>query len=96
MENDGEFECIAVLHGHSQDVKSVLWHPQQELLFSASYDDTIKVWQDEDDDWYCQNTLSGHKSTIWDISFDSQGQLLASASDDHSIRIWDFKDKKGI
>ncbi len=27
---DGEddFECVAVLHGHSQDVKMVAWHPR--------------------------------------------------------------------
>lgn len=63
MESDGEFECIAVLHGHSQDVKNVKWHPTKEILFSCSYDDTIKIWQDDEDDWYCSHTLTGHTST---------------------------------
>jgi WD40 repeat protein len=40
-----------VLHGHSQDVKCVKWHPSRDLLFSSSYDDTIKVWAEDDDDW---------------------------------------------
>lgn len=33
VESDNEFECVSVLHGHSQDVKSVLWHPSQEVEF---------------------------------------------------------------
>lgn len=43
MEDDGEFECMAVCTSHSQDVKAVAWHPAQELLVSFSYDDTAKV-----------------------------------------------------
>ncbi len=30
--NDGEdFECAAVLHNHTQDVKCIRWHPNQEV-----------------------------------------------------------------
>ena len=38
-----EFECVSVLQGHSQDVKMVLWHPTLDVLFSCSYDNTVKV-----------------------------------------------------
>jgi WD40 repeat protein len=41
--DEGEFECISVCHGHSQDVKSVVWHPSDELLVSTSYDDTVRT-----------------------------------------------------
>ena len=40
---DDEFECVSVCHGHSQDVKSVVWHPTDELLVSTAYDDTIRA-----------------------------------------------------
>ena len=33
MEDD-EFECVAVLHGHTQDVKMVAWHPQHSVSHS--------------------------------------------------------------
>ena len=36
-------DCIEVLSGHTQDVKSVLWHPDEETMVSTSYDDTAKV-----------------------------------------------------
>ena len=42
-DGDRDFECAAVLTGHSQDVKSVAFHPHKELLVSCSYDDSIKV-----------------------------------------------------
>jgi len=42
-EEDDEFDTIAVLTGHSEDVKMVLWHPTMDVLFSCSYDNTIKV-----------------------------------------------------
>lgn len=39
-----DFECVGILQAHSQDVKSVAWHPWVDnVLFSASYDDTIRV-----------------------------------------------------
>jgi WD40 repeat protein len=65
---------LAVLHGHSQDVKSVLWHPTQRVLFSCGYDDLVKIWAEEDLEWYCVNTLSLHKSTVWSMDFDATGK----------------------
>lgn len=38
-----DFECMSVLHGHQQDVKAVVFHPTEDLVLSASYDDTVKV-----------------------------------------------------
>ena len=37
----------------------VAWHPDGELLVSASYDDSIKLWRDMGDEWECSQTLSG-------------------------------------
>lgn len=36
---ENDFDCAAVLTGHTQDVK----HPTIDVLFSCSYDNTIKV-----------------------------------------------------
>lgn len=47
LDEEGEFEVEGVLSGHSQDVKSVRWHPSRNLLLSASYDDSIKLWNCE-------------------------------------------------
>jgi WD40 repeat protein len=55
---------------------------------SASYDDTIKVWTEEDDDWVCQQTLKAHRSTVWGLAFNRSGDRLVSCSDDRSLMLW--------
>lgn len=37
----------------------VTWHPSGELLASASYDDSIKLWATDGDEWSCVQTLGG-------------------------------------
>lgn len=90
MEADKEFECVSVGASHSQDVKTVQWHPNRELFASASYDDTVKIWMNNEDDWYCSETLSGHDSTVWDVCFDTTGNYIASCSDDKSVLVWQY------
>jgi len=48
-------------------VKFVKWHPVEDYLFSASYDNTIKCWKYDNsvDDWLCSFTMDGHLSTVW-------------------------------
>ena len=57
--DDDEYMCASVLHAHTQDVKKIAWHPDKDLLASASYDNNIKMFKEEDDDWVCTATLSG-------------------------------------
>lgn len=53
----------------------VTWHPHLDILASASYDNTIKMYKEDpaDSDWMCICTLTGHTSTVWSISFDGTG-----------------------
>ena len=73
-----EFECVSMLQGHTQDVKFIKWHPTESgVLFSASYDDSIKVWVSDDeggggDEFYCTATLTGHASTVWGLAINPE------------------------
>ena len=31
MQPDADFECIAVMMEHTQDVKCIAWHPHEEV-----------------------------------------------------------------
>lgn len=73
-------------HRHFLGINAVSLCPQ--LLASASYDDTVKLYREEEDDWVCYATLEGHESTVWSLAFDPSGQRLASCSDDRTVRIW--------
>ena len=85
-----EFNVASVLSGHAQDVKFIKWHPIEDYLFSASYDNTIKCWRYDNsvDDWLCSFTMEGHLSSVWQIDFDCTGQYLCSCSEDKTWSIW--------
>lgn len=75
---------------HTQDVKHVTFHPHSdELLASASYDDTINIYKDDpSDDWYVSSRFKKHSSTVWSCEWSPNGQHLVSVSDDKSIIAW--------
>lgn len=67
----------------------VKWIPGTDYqLASASYDDTIKIWDMEDDDFVCIQTLSEHASTVWSIVFSRDGKHLVTASEDQTIKVF--------
>jgi WD40 repeat protein len=86
-----ELECLAILEGHSQDVKALRFHPlDPHMLVSVSYDDSIKIWRSTtSDDWELSETLRGHKGTVWDICFNpSCRSEFVTVSADGSMKIW--------
>ena len=92
---DNEFECISVLTGHEGDVKVVkfapshdLWGDGDEILLSASYDDTVKVWAEDAGDWYCAFSIQDiHKDTVWSLAVAPGGGRVVSASADGNLAI---------
>jgi len=92
----GEFECLAVLHGHEGDVKSIQftnshgqWGDGDEILLSASYDNSIKCWAEDAGDWYCAASISGvHSSTIWSLALSPSGGRMISGSAEGMLAIY--------
>ena len=76
------------LEGHNNIVWSVIFHPEGNLIASASADKTIKLWSR---DGKLQKTLTNHKNRVSKISFSSDGKYLASASHDSTVKIWDLQ-----
>lgn len=73
----------------AQDAVSTFDLRLAQILASASYDDTIKLYKDDpSDDWYCSATLTGHASTVWATAWAPSGNYLASASADKTVRVW--------
>lgn len=63
---------------------------QTLLLFSASKDSLIKVW--DIDQQHCIHTLTGHRAEVWSIDIlrraNSSHALLISGSHDRVLRVW--------
>ena len=85
-----EFSCNSVLQGHTQDIKMVKFSPIDDILFSCSFDNNIKIWKFKEyiDDWSCINSLNNHNGTVWCIDFNKKGNKFISCSDDKSIILY--------
>lgn len=88
------FECASVQTEHTQDVKRVLWHPCLPILVSASFDNQIKLYVQDDEDWHSFANLNEHESTVWAIDFNHNGTRLVSVSADETIKIWQPESSK--
>ncbi|KAF2189253.1 WD40 repeat-like protein [Zopfia rhizophila CBS 207.26] len=79
--------CLQTLEGHSSWVRSVAFSHDSTRLASASYDNTVKIWDASSGD--CLQTLEGHSSSVNSVAFSHDSTRLASASYDNTVKIWD-------
>ncbi|KAI1764366.1 WD40 repeat-like protein [Hypoxylon sp. FL1150] len=109
-EADDEWETVAVLNEHEGDVKAVAWCPEtnrsgrgryaSDVLASASYDNTVRVWrEDGDGEWICVAVLEGHGGTVWGLQWeprpkDGRFPRIMSWGADCMIRVWTLKEEE--
>lgn len=74
--------------GHSGLVHQVAFNYNAQILASASWDETIKLWQVNSGREI--HTLKGHTNSVNSISFSPNGKLLASGSTDFTIKLWEI------
>ena len=84
----------AVLRGHTDDVSSASFSPDNKYIVSASYDNTIRIWDAQTGKEL--KKLEGLTEGINSVSFSPDGKRIVSASWDNTIRIWDAKTGKEL
>ncbi|NXI91710.1 PRP19 factor, partial [Psophia crepitans] len=80
-------QILATLKGHSKKVTSVVFHPSQDLVFSASPDATIRIWSVPSAS--CVQVVRAHEGSVTGLSLHATGDYLLSSSDD---QYWAFSD----
>lgn len=92
-------EEALVLAKHEDQVVSAAF-ATNGLLATASWDETVRLWQFEseeaDSDSEKHKPLSpvirGHTGRVWSVAFSHDRRLMATASDDQTVRIWYVQD----
>ncbi|XP_074640509.1 pre-mRNA-processing factor 19-like [Tubulanus polymorphus] len=80
-------QVIAILKGHQKKVTSVIYHPDEEIVFTASPDCTMRVWGIQTAQ--CAQIIRAHEGPVTGISLHATGDFLLSSSMD---RHWAFSD----
>lgn len=82
-------EPQAVLNGHTDVVKSIVFSPSGELLASAGLDGEVILW-----DIASAAKISSFKATCLAIAISPNGHVLATAG--HHLQLWDIRNPKKI
>ena len=88
------FAQDATVLEHSGAVRTVEFSPLSSSLFaSAGGNNTIKLWNLEDD---TVTTFRGHTGQVNALAFSPNGQLLASGGDDWTFKLWNIPQQQHI
>jgi WD40 repeat protein len=80
------------LTDHRGIVRRVAFSPDGNLLASASWDNTVRLWNtsDPNNPQPVGQPLRGHTGFVTAVAFSPDGKTLASSGADNSVRLWDL------
>ena len=84
-------ESPAEFKGHTNYVYAVAFSPDGATLATASYDNTVKLWDYKTGKE--KNVLKGHASQVYSVAYSPDGNLIATGSMDKTIRLYDKEGK---
>jgi len=78
---------IHTLSGHTDNIWSICYSPDNEYIISGSADRSIKIWNANTGLFV--RTLLGHTGRIFSVCYSPDGMHIASSGEDTYINIWD-------
>ncbi|AMD22536.1 HHL234Cp [Eremothecium sinecaudum] len=83
---------ITRMTGHQKLVNHVAFSPDGRYIVSASFDNSIKLWDGRDGKFI--STFRGHVASVYQVAWSSDCRLLVSCSKDTTLKVWDLRTKK--
>ncbi|GMF38887.1 unnamed protein product [[Candida] boidinii] len=83
---------ICRMTGHQKLVNHVSFSPDGRYIASASFDNSIKLWDGRDGKFIA--TFRGHVAPVYQVSWSSDCRLIVSGSKDTTLKVWDVKTRK--
>ncbi|KAL9619625.1 MAG: hypothetical protein Q9160_005812 [Pyrenula sp. 1 TL-2023] len=81
-------EKITSFEAHPDYIRSIIVHPSQPFVLTASDDMTIKLW-DWDKAWKCVQIFEGHNHYVMGLAINPKDtNTFASACLDRTVKIW--------
>ena len=82
------------LPGHVKKVTFVDFNPSvADCLLSASFDDTVKVWNVVKGEELCSLSVEANPTSVW---WNGNGSLLASCAKNKLLKVFDPRQKKAV
>jgi WD40 repeat protein/energy-coupling factor transporter ATP-binding protein EcfA2 len=81
------------LTGHTGRVNTVALRPDGQVLVTASWDGTARLWDIHDPRHPAPlGVLTGHTGNVNNVAFSADGRTVATAGFDGTARVWDVTD----
>lgn len=78
------------LEKHTNDVADVQFSPKGNIIATASYDNTAKLWNSDGKELV---TLVGHQQKLTSVAFSPRDDIVATASYDKTVKLWNYSGK---
>jgi WD40 repeat protein len=78
-------EAARDLLGHQDQVRALAFSPDSQMLATASFDRTVRLWSLSSG---LLLSIFRHQGSVMDCAFSHSGAQIASASDDRLVRVW--------
>ncbi|MBD3675568.1 MAG: hypothetical protein HUJ26_18815 [Planctomycetaceae bacterium] len=85
---------LNLLEGHADSMYAADISPEDKIIATGSYDQTIILWDLKTGELL--NTLTGHNGPVYDLEYHPDMPILASASGDRTVKLWDVTTGKRL